>query len=120
MPINIGGDTSVKWTMACNSARGGTVKTIPPDSTGPGKYQQLGVDETPDGDQDFTISIEIPKDASRPNAKSLFVAALRRAAGEAEAAPINSPVRITITIPIEDDRHGGPNEDQIQIGWPSK
>src|SRR3989442_15343124 len=113
MPIDIGGDTSVKWNATVDSVRDGMVKwdddqSIPTT----GKHYLVGVEDTPDGDQDFTISIEIPQDARRPNAKSSFAAALRAAASAADAAQPNSTVRVSFPLPIEDNKKGAPNEHQ--------
>jgi hypothetical protein len=104
----IGGDSSVEWTLISDHVRQGN----PPDNApnGNGGWKQHGVDEA-DFNQNFTISIKIPND--RNNANTL-ASTLNQAAIAAQAQAGNPGTRISFLLPIE-----AKSSDQIQVNWTS-
>ena len=117
MPGGFGGDSSVKWFVNADNGREGSVRSERQGGPGSKRWVQEGIEEW-DGATafDFTITIKIPKDnPTRPNAKDDFVASLRAALNAAER--LNGGDPITITLPVEDKDHGGPNLDQIVVDW---
>jgi hypothetical protein len=119
MPGGFGGDSSVKWFVHADNGRAGSVRSERPDpGPRPKRWRQEGIDEwEPAAAYDFTITIKIPKDSARSNAKATFVAGLRAAADAAESAPLNSGGAVSFRLPVEDKDHGGPNLDQIVVDW---
>ncbi len=104
----IGGDSSVEWTLISDHVRQG-----PPPDHGPhgnGGWKQHGVDET-DVNQNFTVSIKIPND--RNNANTL-ANTLNQAAIAAQAQAGNPGSRISFLLPIEPS-----SPAQIQVDWTS-
>ena len=109
--IDVGGDTSVKWTVDVDQLRPGTAISERRGETG---LHQEGIDETDDG-QDFTISIKLPS-AARKDPKELarclksLIAAMKN--------PVKN--RVVLKIPIErgNMRDDG-RVDQIRINWKS-
>jgi hypothetical protein len=123
-PIDIGGDTSVKWVFTVEHAREAFSSDSFRDVPWPGRaWSSNGVDLTdPDGRAyDFAIVIKIPQQG---DAKKAFASQLARAAKDAEAAAKdkrkNQPNKVTIILPVEDHLHTEshkPTEDQIHIEW---
>jgi hypothetical protein len=102
----IGGDGSVKWKFQGESIRGGSIV-----SNGKGKkgHRQEAIDETKAG-ASFKLTIELPKNE---RAREKFVEDLSKALKRAHR-------QISVALPIEDKKNGGPNHNQIRIKWPSK
>jgi len=104
----IGGDTSVEWTVTVDHVRQGP----PPEHAphGNGGWRQHGVDEV-DDNQNFTVTIRIPKD--RNNANTL-ANTLNQAAIAAQAQAGNPGNPISFLLPIEQSSPG-----QIVVEWAS-
>jgi hypothetical protein len=102
----IGGDGSVKWKFRGENVRGGSVV-----SNGEGKkgHRQAAIDETKPG-ASFELTIELPKDE---RARKRFVKDLSEQLKRGRS-------KISVALPIEDKKNGGPNPNQIRIKWPSK
>ena len=125
MPINVGGDDSVRWEVDVNRARYQDLVTRPDPVAreGEGPYQNIGVEAT-DEDEPYvyTVVIKIPKSGrgTARNAKAQFAASLTLAAQQARAAVKNTRITsVAFQLPVEDKEHGGANHDQIQIDWSS-
>jgi hypothetical protein len=103
----VGGDGSVKWKFRGDNVRGGSVV-----SNGDGKrgHKQAAVDETRPG-ASFALTIELPKDE---DARDTFVKSLCKQLKKRKLS------KISVDLPIEDKKNGGPNPNQIRIKWPSK
>jgi hypothetical protein len=104
----IGGDTSVEWTVTVDHVRQG-----PPPEHGPhgnAGWRQHGVDEV-DDNQSFTVVIKIPQD--RGNANTL-ASTLNQAAVAAQAQAGTPGSTISFLLPIEQSSPG-----QIRVNWPS-
>jgi len=120
MPINVGGDDSVKWKVDVSKAREAYSDPPPQPVPPPGKpYYHEGVDYTKDsptdpGDAyDFTVVVEVPTYPNPGAGRAALEAGLSAAL---DAVRANKP-RIYFRIPVQDREHGGPNEDQIRIRW---
>jgi hypothetical protein len=104
----IGGDTSVEWTVTVDH-----VRQNPPPEHGPNGnagWRQHGVDEV-DDNQNFTVTIQIPID--RNNANTLATT-LNQAAIAAQGQAGNPGSEISFLLPIEKSSPG-----QIRVHWPS-
>jgi hypothetical protein len=104
----IGGDSSVEWTVTVDH-----VRQVPPPEHAPngnGGWRQHGVDEV-DDNQTFTVTIKIPKD--RTNANTL-ASTLNQAAVAAQAQAGNPGSEISFLLPIETTSPG-----QIVVEWQS-
>jgi hypothetical protein len=102
----IGGDGSVRWEFHGESIRGGSIV-----SNGEGKkgHRQKAIDETTSG-ASFVLTVELPRNKG---AREKFVTGLSEQLKRGRR-------QISLTLPIEDKDHGGPNHDQIRIKWPSR
>ena len=98
-----GGDSSVKWWLDADN-----VKSFSGSSDGKKQHYE-GVDDTPKtvGGGYFTIIIKPPRNKG-----------LKKFRQQLKAAASASTGPVILTIPIEDDKHGGPNLDQITVYWP--
>jgi hypothetical protein len=102
----IGGDGSVKWQFHGESIRGGSIIS---NGEGIKGHRQEAIDETDPG-ASFVLTMDLPIDEG---ARKKFVTDLIE-----QLKSGRTP--ISITLPIEDAAHGGPNHDQIRIEWPSR
>jgi hypothetical protein len=114
--IEVGGDSSVKWTIEAGHVRKIPVnpgEPAPPVSTpnGPNGHHQKGIDETDSG-QYFTISIEVPLLVTD---KMNLSGGLQAAATAVATGAAGSGSRVSFTLPIE-----GGNENQVQVTWNSR
>jgi hypothetical protein len=110
--IDVGGDSSVKWSINADGARPGNVHSNPDPQPGkPNRHHQRGIDETAVG-QYFTISIEVPAGLVERNN---LASALHSAADTVAAAVPGSGARASFNLPIEQQ-----NENQIEIRWNSR
>jgi hypothetical protein len=107
----IGGDSSVQWTVVANHVR---LKNRPPESgsDGIGGWRQFGIDETDDGAKvGFFISLKMPRDA---NDAETFVTTLCQACDAARVKQRTPGAKIQFILPIEKE-----STDQILIDWQS-
>ena len=105
-PIDIGGDTSIKWKVDLRNAREAYSDPLPQPAPRAGKrYYHEGVDVK--ATRAFIVTIKVPQ---RAVTRKKFLAALKTFVKAPQSA-------LTLKLDIEDDRHGGPNEDQIHIDW---
>jgi hypothetical protein len=102
----IGGDGSVKWQFHGENIRGGSIVS---NGEGPKGHRQEAIDETKSG-ASFVLTIELPR---KRGAREKFVTDLSEQMKRGRR-------KISITLPIEDKGHGGPNPNQIRIKWPSR
>jgi hypothetical protein len=107
--VEVGGDSSVKWSVDVDHVRHSKLKSV---GKGPLGHQQEGVDETDPGEY-FKICIELPK---RADDRQEFLNSLAKASQEANG----QKDCVEIVLRIEDDQRGGPNTDQIRIEWSSR
>src|SRR5438477_169386 len=106
MPSNgfIGGDRSVQWEIIGENVRSHNEGAVPAG------YRHFGIDESDDNDPYFTVVIKLPQSqVDHDNLIGSLRNQLQQPGGQ-----------LTFRIPIEDENHGGPNHDQIQISWPSR
>lgn len=106
--IDVGGDTSVMWHVDVDNLRSINYVAKPGHPAG---HRHIGIDET-DPQQYFTISLEVPADATD---KNNLASALQTASVTVMNAPTGSGVRVSFPLRIEDH-----NMDQIQIRWNSR
>ena len=106
---DIGGDTSVEWTVAADNFR----KNNPPTGAQNGNgWRHHGIDEVDIGPgHDFTISIKIPNDV---NNAAILANTLNQAAAAATNQVGQPGSRVSFTLPIEPQ-----SPDQIQVRWES-
>jgi hypothetical protein len=109
----IGGDTSVEWTVLADH-----VRTTPPNEApqhgpqGSGGWRQHGKDETGLGAQSgFWITLQMPRGQGDA---ATFVNSLTQAAAAAAANQSVPGFAVSFTLPIENA-----NPQQIQIQWDS-
>ncbi|HEY3042787.1 MAG TPA: hypothetical protein VGJ39_02105 [Vicinamibacterales bacterium] len=111
MPIDVGGDDSVKWVVDAQRARE-AYSDPPPQANPGGPYYHEGVSVSDKGDR-FWIGIRLPND---PTERTTVLADLAQQAQN----PTNGRV-VIVSLPIEDSQ--GPNgaagktEKQIRIDW---
>jgi hypothetical protein len=121
MPGGFSGNGSVEWFVVADNAIEPPVSRKEATEEKPNRWRQSGVDHWGNISYDFTITIKIPKDSFRPNAKRDFANALEAALRKVNAAPPDSDEAVTITLPVEDKDHSGPTKeptrDQILIDW---
>src|SRR4029453_18244501 len=100
----VGGDGSVKWKFRGENVRGGSVV-----SNGEGKkgHRQGGVDENKRG-ASFELTIELPKDE---RARERFVKGLSEQLKRGRR-------KISVALPIEDKKNGGPKPNKKTIKRP--
>ena len=98
--IGVGGDGSVAWVADVDHVR----QTSPPTSNPKGQkgHRQQGIDETPDGDQYFTVCIKLPKVGA-----DKFLQEMR-------AAPVANG-KICFKLLIESN-----TPDQVRVEWVSR
>ena len=120
MPINVGGDDSVKWKVDVTKAREAYSDPPPQPSKPPGKnYYHEGVDHTKESDEgpdelyDFTITLEVPTYPNTADGRMAFARELTAAFD----AVSKGETSVSLRMPVQDRTHGGPNEDQIRISW---
>jgi hypothetical protein len=117
MPGGFSGNGSVEWFVDADNPRETPDSRPDPQNGKPNRFHQSGVDHWGNAPYEFTITIKIPKDSGRPNAKRDFANALETAARNVNDALPNSDTTVTLTLPVEDKDHGGPTENQIRIDW---
>jgi hypothetical protein len=91
---------------------------VPPE--GPGPYQNIGVDETGEEPDSYTVVVKIPRGGpgTLRSAKADFAASLSAAAQQARAAVKDRRITsVFFRLPVEDRAHGGANHDQLHIDW---
>jgi hypothetical protein len=122
MPIDVGGDDSVRWEVVVRNARYKDVVSrpnpVPPEGVGP--YQEIGVDDTGEEPYSYTVVVKIPRGGpgSLRTAKAEFAASLSAAAQQARAAVKDKRITsVFFQLPVEDRAHGGANHDQLHIDW---
>jgi hypothetical protein len=122
VPINVGGDDSVRWEVDVRNARYKDVVSrpnpVPPAGVGP--YQNIGVDDTGEEPYSYTVVVKIPKGGPGTfrTAKADFAASLSAAAQQARAAVKDRRITsVSFQLPVEDIAHGGANHDQLHIDW---
>jgi hypothetical protein len=107
----IGGDSSVEWTIKADHVR---VKSLPKSQKSGGKgWRQHGIDETNFGPKSgFFITLRMPK---APGDRRTFIDTLCRACADAHAKQDVPGAQVRITLPIERKSRG-----QIRITWKAK
>ena len=106
----IGGDSSVQWSVVADHVRGNPAPGHGP--FGPGGWKHTGIDETGLGAQNgFFISLKMPRNA---NDAAVLVNTLMAAAASAQANAGSPGFRVNFTLPIELQ-----STDQILIDWHS-
>jgi hypothetical protein len=107
----IGGDTSVEWTIKADHVR---KRALPKSAkSGKGGWRQHGVDETNFGAQfGFVITLKMPK---APRDRKTFITTLCRACADAQEKQSKAGAQVQITLPIEPK-----SPDQIRIKWKAK
>src|SRR5713101_649277 len=111
MPIDVGGDDSVKWAVDALRARE-AYSDPPPQANPGGPYYHEGVSESEKSDR-FWIGIRLPND---PTERKQFLTDLAQQAQNQTNGRV-----VTVSLPIEDS-HGpagaaGKTEKQIRIDW---
>ena len=122
MPIDVGGDDSVRWEVVARNARYKDLVSrpnpVPPEGVGP--YQEIGVDDTGEEPYSYTVVVKIPRGGpgSLRTAKADFAASLSAAAQQARAAVKDRRITsVFFQLPVEDRAHGGANHEQLHIDW---
>lgn len=103
--FEVGGDSSVMWTVRTANVRRGSIENKRQSDNG---YLQTGINETA-FDTPFTIGIKVPREDGKALAE-----ALRAAAEDAERHAGEPGYRVTFPLVIEPK-----NVDQITITWAS-
>src|ERR1700747_2941398 len=96
MPGSFSGDGSVVWLVEANRVREASCSGHVPRRKKPGRVRQHGIDET-DPDQQFTVSIQVPRN---PKEADAFIARVAQ-----RAQNLRRGGTLKIELPIEDRRH---------------